>query len=94
MARILIFILLVLASCKGDDYLRGSVIRSEDGKTYLSIVDDNGGHCDIYVDDKLWSYTIDEAGIILPGTHKISCGVDIWFEIPEGKIFQFDYWGP
>ena len=92
--RILMVIALIVSGCSGDRYLRGSVEDSEDGRTYLMIVDDNGGFCEIYIDDKPWPHEIGEAGVIEPGQHKISCGGDLWFEIPEGKVFKFDYWGP
>lgn len=85
---------IALVGC-GDEYLRGSVTKSQDGKTYLSIVDDNGGQCGpIIVDGKVWPYTIGEPGLISPGSHSIECGGRIDFEIPNGAIFNFDYWGP
>jgi hypothetical protein len=78
-----------------DGYLRGSITKSNDGKTYLSVIDDNGGKCGpIIVDDKVWPYKIGEAGPINPGRHKIECGGWMTFEIPAGVIFYFDYWGP
>ena len=87
-----IFVLLI--GC-GDGHLRGSVTSSLDGKTYLVVVDDNGGHCGpIIVDGKEWKYKIDEAGLISPGIHTIECGTEIKFEIPQGVVYCFEYWGP
>lgn len=85
---------IALVACD-DGYLRGSVTISSDGKTYLAIVDDNGGGCGpIFVDGKIWSHSIGEAGLIASGRHKIQCGGWIEFDIPEGVVFHFDYWGP
>lgn len=70
-------------------------MKSEDGNTYLSIVDDNGGKCGpIKIDGKVWPYRIDQAGPIAPGIHTIECGSKIEFEIPPRVVFKFDYWGP
>lgn len=94
--RIIILLLSILAfvGCD-DDYLRGEVSQSGDGKTYLSIIDDNGGQCGaIYVDGKVWPHTIGKEALISPGTHTIECGAKIEFEIPKGVVFKFDYWGP
>ena len=76
--------------------LRGTFETSQDGRTYLSITDTNGGHaCKfIQVDGKPWAHKIHEAGAIDPGLHKIECGGTIEFEIPAGSVFYFDYWGP
>ena len=83
-----------LAACD-DGYLRGSVTKSSDGKTYLAVVDDNGGKCGpIIVDGKRWPYKIGEAGSIAPGHHKIECGGWVEFDIPQGVVFHYDYWGP
>ena len=85
---------LYLSGCD-DGYLRGSVSPSEDGKTYLSIIDNNGGQCGpIYVDGKVWPHKISKEALIAPGTHTIECGTKIEFEIPKGVLFKFDYWGP
>ena len=75
--------------------MRGTYTSSQDHKTYLAVVDDNGGHCGpIKVDGKVWPYPIGEAGQIEPGTHTIWCGGAIQFDIPEGVVFKFKYWGP
>jgi hypothetical protein len=89
-----LLVALGLAGCD-DGYLRGSVTPSEDGLTYLAVVDDNGGHCGpLLVDGTPWEHGIGEAGLISPGRHSIKCGAPIEFEIPEGVVFRFDYWGP
>ena len=94
--RLLILLTVVVSVAACDDgYLRGSVTQSSDGKTYLAVVDDNGGKCGpIIVDGKLWPYKIGEAGPIAPGSHKIECGGWVNFKIPQGVVFRFDYWGP
>ncbi len=89
-----VLLLMTLSGCD-KEHLRGAVKKSEDGNTYLAVVDDNGGKCGpIYVDGKEWKYKIGEPGPISPGTHFIKCGTEIEFEIPKGVIFQFNYWGP
>jgi len=88
-------VFMISAAACDDGYLRGHVETTSDGKTYLAIEDDNGGKCDpILVDSKIWPYKIGEAGLINPGPHKIECGGWLTFEIPQGVIFHFDYWGP
>ena len=78
-----------------DGHLRGSTIESSDGRTYLSILDDNGGGCGpIQVDGQVWPHKIGVPGLISPGIHRIECGGELEFEIPPGVIFSFDYWGP
>ncbi len=82
------------AACHHRD-LRGTTSASPDGKTYLAVVDNNGGACGlIQVDGQPWPHPIGEPGRIEPGVHRISCGSDIEFEIPQGVVFRFDYWGP
>lgn len=83
-----------LAACD-ESNLRGKWSTSDDRKTYLAVVDDNGGACGpLLVDGKQWPYKIGVPGPISPGRHTIYCGAGMAFEIPEGVIFQFDYWGP
>lgn len=78
-----------------DGYLRGKVSPSADGKTYLAVIDDNGGACGaILVDAEPWPHAIGERGEVRPGLHTIECGKEISFEIPAGVVFEFDYWGP
>ena len=87
-----LFIILYFAS---NSYLRGSVSSSSNGKTYLSILDDNGGKCGpIFVDDKIWEHPLKKKALISPGKHKIKCGTEIEFKIPKGVLFEFNYWGP
>ncbi|MCH9648888.1 MAG: hypothetical protein K0U98_11670 [Deltaproteobacteria bacterium] len=79
----------------GDGTLRGSVEPSADGLTYLAVVDDNGGACGpIKVDGAVWPKPIAQPRQVAPGLHSISCGAEISFSIPEGVVFEFDYWGP
>ena len=79
----------------GEGDLRGTWSRSKDGRTYLAVIDDNGGGCGpIKVDGKVWPHKIGEAGQISPGTHTINCGGDIQFEIGPGVVYKFNYWGP
>ncbi len=79
-----------------DRAFRGRVESSKDGKSYLVVTDDNGGHCGpIKLDGNIWRYGINAAGEVSSGVHGIECGSgEIQFEIPAGKIFYFDYWGP
>ncbi len=77
------------------EHLRGAVTPSDDGGTYLSILDDNGGKCGpILVDGEEWPHAIGEPGPIEPGRHTLACGAELSFEIPPGVVFEFDYWGP
>ena len=76
-------------------HLRGSTIPSQDGNTYLAVMDDNGGKCGpIRVDGRVWPYSIGQAGRIEPGSHTIECGGSMQFDVPKGVVFKFDYWGP
>jgi hypothetical protein len=85
---------LFCVACSQRD-LRGSFAASKDGKTYLAVVDDNGGQCGpLTVDGKPWSHPIGEAGLVNPGRHKIRCGLAIEFDIRPGVVYKFDYWGP
>ncbi|WP_374012754.1 hypothetical protein [Pseudoxanthomonas koreensis] len=90
----LFFASFALAGCD-NGHLRGSVVASHDGGTYLAVVDDNGGACGpLLLDGKPWPYKIGEPGRVPPGRHRIECGGRIEFDIPQGVIFKFDYWGP
>lgn len=85
----------LLVACSNE--LRGKVEKSSDGKTYLAIVDNNGGGCGaIYVDGKVWPHPIGKAAPIEPGSHTIACPKDakIEFNIQSGVVFKFSYWGP
>lgn len=78
--------------------LRGSYLPSDDQRTYLVIVDDNGGACEpLLIDRAAWLHSKGERGPISPGDHLIQCGSDdsgMSFTVPQGTIFSFDYWGP
>jgi hypothetical protein len=90
----LLIISSTLVGCS-DDHLRGTVVPSEDGKTYLAVIDDNGGNCGpMLLDGKPWPHKIGEPGLVSPGRHRIECGGWIEFDIPKGVVFKFDYWGP
>jgi hypothetical protein len=84
---------------RGSD-LRGWWTVRQDGKTYLTIDDDNGGGCgDIFVDQKKWTAAIHEKGPIIGGRHKIDCGNHaqrggIEFDVREGTSYHFNDWGP
>ena len=97
MDRLIAVLFIAVLGCVGcgKSNLRGTFEASRDGKTYLAVIDDNGGHCGpIRVDGKPWPHPIGEAGHIDPGHHRISCGGEIEFDIPRGVVFKFDYWGP
>ena len=90
----LMLTMLLVSGCGDDGHLRGYVTKSEDGKTYLAIVDDHND-CPIKVDGKDWTVSTGEPGSIAPGDHVIECyGGQIRFQVPEGAVFHFDYWGP
>ena len=92
---LLVLLLLSVIGCEVQRELRGSVQPSKDGKTYLSIDDDNGGHCGpLLVDGKRWSFPIGEAAEIAPGDHTISCGSSLEISIQKGTVFRMNYWGP
>lgn len=81
--------------------LRGRIEKSKDRQTYLSIDDDNGGGCPIFVDGSRWSKKPGSAASIAPGSHVITfkCGktdrgADYQISITRGTTFHFDYWGP
>ncbi|MEM7400965.1 MAG: hypothetical protein AAF304_03335 [Pseudomonadota bacterium] len=88
-------LILFLIACSRDVYLRGEVETSDDGLTYFSLVDDNGGSCkSVLLDGRPWPHKIGERGRVEPGAHEIDCNGVIGFDIPKGVIFKFDYWGP
>ena len=98
MNRRLAFVFLTMLpciACGEKRNLRGSFTASQDGKTYLAVVDDNAGNCrSVRVDGKAWPHEIGEPGGVAPGHHTISCNGDIGFDIPLGVVYKFDYWGP
>jgi hypothetical protein len=89
-----LFSLLAHPACHKRD-LRGSSKPSDDGKTYLVVADDNGGHCELTLDGKAWPHAKGQPGRVQSGHHSLSsCGAEIGFDIPEGVVYTFDYWGP
>ena len=95
MKQLAIALLALALSACDDGHLRGSVEQSPDGETYLAVMDDNGGQCGpIKVDGAIWPHKIGESGRIAPGAHRIECGTSVSFEIPQGVVFRFNYWGP
>jgi hypothetical protein len=98
MSRLVLVTLAALLSCAGCGdrrELRGSFKASQDGNTYLVVVDDNGGQCGpLKVDGRFWPQPIGQAGRIEPGHHTIECGEQVDFDIRPGVVFKFDYWGP
>ena len=88
-------VILFVSGCGGDYELRGKVVPSEDGKTYLVVEDDNGGQCGpMLLDGKPWPHAIGQRGLVSPGEHQIHCGGSIVFTVSAGTTFHFDYWGP
>jgi hypothetical protein len=84
-----------LVACSSHD-LRGSAHPSDDGNTYLSVVDDNAGTCtSVQIDGKPWTHKTGEKGQISPGSHMLSCNDGSYaFDVADGQVFEFDYWGP
>jgi len=83
-----------IIGCGASDQFRGHLTESPDGRTYLAIVDDNNG-CDIKVDGQPWRAALGAAQPIQSGKHIIECrDGKIHFIVPEGVVFNFDYWGP
>ncbi len=75
--------------------MRGDVSISDDGNTYFTVVEDNGEYCyPIKLDGKVWDHALGELTKIEPGLHVIEACGKIEFNVPEGTIFKFDYWGP
>jgi P pilus assembly chaperone PapD len=103
--RLLLFLTFVGAAsfqfgCTRQD-IRGWFTKSDDGKTYLVVEDSDGPNCPpIWVDGRKWPVGVGEKAEISSGTHKINCGNEatsdsgVGFEVVEGTIFHFDYWGP
>jgi hypothetical protein len=65
----LVVTMIVCISCNHKP-LRGSMEPSQNGGTYLAVIDDNGGHCGpIKVDGKVWPHPTGQAGRLEAGTH-------------------------
>jgi len=90
--------LLTLAFCscsKNKSELRGTYSPSLDGRTYLIIMDNNGGHCGpILVDGKAWKHSIGQIGEVQPGAHTVACNTELTININPGVVYHFNYWGP
>ena len=86
-------LILSVFACKRGD-LRGVYQPSKDGKTYLVVADDNGGACPLKLDGAKWAHAKGEAGLVRPGRHTLTSCIDVSFNIKEGTIYTFDYWGP
>lgn len=94
LASAILFWMLGASGCRARE-LRGYSDPSRDGRTFLVVDDDNGGHCGpILVDGQRWPHRIHALGAIAPGDHVIACGGQIQFRISRGSTFHFDYWGP
>ena len=68
---------LACVACNKRD-LRGTFTASQDGQTYLVVVDDNGGHCGpIKLDGRAWPHAIGElnVSIITPAQNNRSRGI-------------------
>jgi hypothetical protein len=93
-----------LAACSKTSDIRGNWAKSTDGKTYLIVDDDNGGGCGpIYLDGRKWKHPIGKAGEITAGKHTVHCGLPpkspeysqgIDFQVQDGVVYRFNYWGP
>lgn len=99
---LLIAFLTLFSYCK-DRELRGYTEPSEDGQTYLVVLDDNGGGCgSIFLNGKVWPHPIGGKGLITPGSQELDCrdpssfieDQGIGFVVEKGTVFYFDYWGP
>lgn len=94
-ARGIIVVLLTLAAACGHRELRGRTSASPDGRTYLVIDDDDGGHCGPFrVDGRVWPHGLGVRGRVSPGVHVVSCGASLEARVDSGQTFRLDYWGP
>jgi hypothetical protein len=86
---------LMLFACTKRD-LRGQSTRSEDGRTYL-VIAESPGCAAFHVDGRPWPHALGARGRSAPGLRRIACSDgsnEIVFELKQGTIFRFDYWGP
>lgn len=73
-AMLIVLAMLFVVGCRKD--LRVITKKSIDGKTYLAILDDNGGGCGpIRIDGVVWDFPLDSLREIDPGLHQIDCAV-------------------
>jgi hypothetical protein len=88
----------ILAGACGNGDIRGSASSSADGRTYLAIDDDNGGHCGgLIVDGHEWPHELHAPGAVEPGLHRIACGDtmnSLGVTVKAGTTYHFNYWGP
>src|ERR1017187_966215 len=93
--RLLVAVLAVIALAACDDgHLRGAESKSSDGKTYLSVVDDNGGKCGpLKVDGVVWPHPIGKVVPFRPGNNTISCGAEIVFTSSNWRHIQVQLFG-
>jgi hypothetical protein len=96
MWRVILLSVLSIAGCGNVHHdLRGFWEESRDGRTYLSIDDNNGGHCGpLLVDGRAWAHAIGQPGTVAPGRRVISRGGDLMLEIQAGTTFHMNCWGP
>jgi hypothetical protein len=97
---LLVVALCALLSCRRRD-LRGWTEPSRDGRSYLSVDDDNGGGCVLFVDER--PVRVRSPILVTPGTHKVDChdadaagpsDISMPIVVPARRIYHFDYWGP
>jgi hypothetical protein len=89
------FVLTLLSACERKE-LRGQWTPSEDGKTYLMIVE-SPGCTSFVVNGKPWPHPLRARGAVSPGVRRIACvdgSNEVQFEVKAGTTFRFDYWGP
>lgn len=90
--------LTLLAGCSGlwagdGETPYGKVSFSEDGRTYLSVNSTNGGRCNRVVLDGHYAHrSFGEQMEISPGTHTLSCGVEVTFKVPKGTLYSLNRW--
>lgn len=97
MPRLLLVCLLLGPCSKRVDELRGFHEPTPDGGTLLAVEDDCGGS-PVWIDGKkVKPRTLVP---VKPGAHLVGCG-DSWdkesameLDVPKGRSFHFDYWGP
>lgn len=98
MPRLLLVICVLLTACsKRVDELRGFHDPTPDGGTMLAVEDDCGGSW-AWIDGK--KVTPRKLVPVKPGSHFVACGdtydkeAAMEIDVPKGRSFHFDYWGP